>query len=126
MRFSLNATIVALAVMLISAPMLLASDAVSQCGAVQAKVLGTLYKSLLDEATKACVNGSAGHPQSVDVAKLTDVTNKVNAALQKSIDKFGSGNCYQSVANIDPANLISTAQALAAELCLVPSPTPTP
>ena len=125
MRARLNVTIVALAVILASAPMLLASDAVSQCGAAQAKALATIFKGLLAEATKACVAGSAGHPQNVDAGKLTELTSKVNAALQASIDKFGSGNCSQP-ANVDPANLISSAQRLANELCLVPSPTPTP
>ena len=125
MRFPVQATVVASALLLTSAPVLLASDAVSQCGAAGSKILGTFYKVVVSEGTKACVAGSAGHPQPVDSAKLTAATDKINAALQGAIDKFGDANCFQKP-TATAGNTIDTAQTLANELCLVPAPTPTP
>jgi len=125
MRFRTNVTLLAVALVLATAPMLVASDAVTQCGAVQMKAVAAVYKALIAEATSACVAGSAGHPQPVDAAKLTDATNKLNAALQAAIDKFGDAQCFEKPTTT-PANVISLSQNLANQFCLVPSPTPTP
>jgi hypothetical protein len=124
MRLSLKAAIATSALLLASAPILLASDAVSQCGAAQMKIVGAFFKALAGESTKACGAGSAGHPQPVDSAKLTEITDKLNAALQTTIDKFGDANCSQKPTQV-ASSAITVAQGLANRLCLAPSPTPT-
>jgi hypothetical protein len=124
-RIAPRATVWAAALLLVSAPVLLASDAVTECGSAEAKILGAFLKGVTAEATKACVAGFAGHPQPVDSAALTALTDKINGQIQAAIDKFGDANCFQKP-NGTADNTISTAQNLANELCLVPSPTPTP
>ena len=118
-------TLVVATFILAGVPVTIASDAASQCGAAGAKVEAELIKGVVTEATAACVAGSAGHPQPVNAAKLTALTDKVNADAQKAIDKFGDANCAIKPNNA-AGDTIDTAQRLANELCLAPTATPTP
>jgi hypothetical protein len=123
MRSLVNATMVASGLLFLAAPNILAADAVTQCGAAQLKAVAATYKTYIAEGVRACVAGSAGHPQSLDTAKLIAATDKVNAVIQATIDKFGVANCFTKVP-VDANNVINLAQEVANQLCLAPSPTP--
>ena len=125
MRFWVKATIVALPPVIGAASGIFAADAVTQCASAQLKAVGAIYQAFAKEATRACVAGSAGNPQPINTATLIEATNKLNAVIDSTTAKFGPSNCFQT-APVDPANVIDLAQDTANNLCLVPSPTPTP
>ena len=100
-----------------------AEDAVTQCAVAQLKAISSVYKAYLIAGTSACVAGSGGSPQPVDVAKLGAAVDKANTSIQAAIDKFGLDNCFTKTP-IELTNVTKLATDAAKQLCLVPSPVP--
>ena len=125
MHTKLGAMMIAIALALAGASFAISGDDVTACGSAQLKAYNNVYQALLKEATRACAAGSLGSPAPLDAAKMTAAEDAFNAAVQAAIDKFGAPNCFVTMA-LSPGDVLSSAQGIADQLCIVPVPTPTP
>jgi hypothetical protein len=95
------------------------ADAVTDCAKIQGKAYGVLFQGLFKEAIRACGKGVATAPRPISRRAVGTLTGKFLAGIGKGIDQFGEGVCGIGFTDLGHESVLSSAQDLANQACLV-------